>query len=401
MEVPATATIVFGTADVEFTTESYSGQATFIAERVAEQVLQVEKERDFLDDDNEIKLPLFGKVIDGAVAGQKLVFGSKSHVWYSIDSFVPVGDYLFVQRANMVDPSGDELKATINDFNRVAGYFLARAENEIPVEEGMCIEGGFIPFPLAYEKARIGVRLKEFPDVHFSVEVHKNRDRLPESSDLETLLARAEHVAKMQGLGAAYASITTFRRGPRQLRDWKGYEILARKPAFKSDTDAHEFRFRSLGAVNDPLQPQLDVQFDTGVGKNRKAAIRPTITDEEAVALWDRLVDTIRVRKAHDATVIPAPKAPLGALAPSGEACVQTGWWQCMDPNNIDGDKRHLIVAGDLLPPAAVFTKPTLWQRFTGQRPVRQRSATWQLVGYNDLARTDSTSTGREVKEDA
>lgn len=136
--------------------------------------------------------------------------------------------------------------------------------------------------------------------MHFSVEAHKNQDFIPEASDLETLLVRAEKNAKIAGLGIHYARIKTFRRGPRELGVWKGYEILARKPPFKKDTDAHEFRFRSVGAVNDAYHPELDVQLDSGVRGNRKAAIQPSITDEEAIALWDRLIKSIRIRARAD-----------------------------------------------------------------------------------------------------
>ena len=164
---------------------------------------------------------------------------------------------------------------------------------------------------LEYERVRIGVRLKEFPDVHLSVDVHKNGNKLEQSARLELLLKEGEEMAKAQGHGDAYARIKTFRRGARQLGPWKGFEMVALKPAYKDDTDAHEFYFHSLVAVHDPLQPQLDVRLDSGVKNNKTARTKPSLSDEEALALWDKLIGTIRVRQTGDAK-------PSNAAPPQG-----------------------------------------------------------------------------------
>ncbi|MBC7656957.1 MAG: hypothetical protein H7147_07270, partial [Frankiaceae bacterium] len=39
-----------------------------------------------------------------------------------------------------------------------------------------------------------------------------------------------------------------------------------------------------------------DVQLDTGVAGNSTKAKPPSVTDDEAVALWDRLTASIRAR---------------------------------------------------------------------------------------------------------
>lgn len=387
VDVPLNASIVYGPAEVVYETGYLAGQASSIARRIDEHLVEVEKDRRFISD--VAKMPAFGTIAVGTVPGHRLVVGSSDGVGYNVVSFIPVGPDLYIQRANWVSTDSDELKETIDELNMVAGYFVPRADGEVPSDDGMCIEGGFIPLPLSHERISIGVRLQEFPDVHFSVMAHKNQNRIPEASDLETLLERAERVAKMQGLGATYANITTFRRGPRQLREWEGYEILARKPVFKNDTDAHEFRFRSVGAINDPLRPELDVQLDTGVRKNQKAALRPSITDEEAVALWDKLIGTIRVRKPQDATSVKPAKVPLGALVPSGQPCSHTGLWHCIDRHVGDGKPVHLA-EGELMPLAVVTVPPTFWQKLRGEQPTHRHSVTWQLAAYDDATAPDA-----------
>jgi hypothetical protein len=72
-----------------------------------------------------------------------------------------------------------------------------------------------------------------------------------------------------------------------------------------------------MGAVNDPLQPELDIRFYSGMKDNSRASVNPSITDEEALALWDKLITTIRVRQPSDATptTVTKPRATLASLA--------------------------------------------------------------------------------------
>ncbi len=357
-----------------------------IARRVAENLATIESSRRFLDEDDIARLPLFGKVIDGIVPGQKIVFDSKDGVGYYINSFVPVGADLFVQNVSSLMHQDYSAET----FNAVARHLQLRKGDEIPAEPGICIEGGFLPIQLEHERVAVGVRLKEFPDVHLSVDVHKNQDRLSEFDRLELRLERGKELATKAGHGNAYARIKNFRLGPRHLGPWSGFEVVARKPAYKADTDAHEFRFQSLGAKHDPLHPALDVRLDTGVKNNRTARVRPSLTDDEAIALWDRLIETIRVRQNSDATA-PA-KVPLGTLKATGELCPQQGWWQCSDGYNIEGERRRHITSGDLMPEATPFVQPGLWQKLTGGRATRSIATVWELVGYDDDSEAENAA---------
>ncbi|WP_371850727.1 T6SS immunity protein Tli4 family protein [Pseudoduganella violaceinigra] len=47
---------------------------------------------------------------------------------------------------------------------------------------------------------------------------------------------------------------------------------------------------------NNPMLPAFDIALDTGVKGNRTSGSIPSITDEEAVYLWDRLTASIRPR---------------------------------------------------------------------------------------------------------
>lgn len=377
VDVPASAIVVYGPADVDYPIEYWPGEGAKIGQRVAKDLVEVEKDRIFLDKDDIDKFTLFGTVSDGAVEGQKLVFGSRDHATYSISSFIPVGDDLFVQRAT----STTSKEETITSLNTAATLLRLRAENEVPTEPGACIEGGFVAWRPEYEHASIGVRLKEFPDVHFSVEAVRNVKYLVESSALEPRVKRAEEEG-----GFLYSLIKFFRRGPRQLENWSGYEVLARKPAEAKATEAHEFAFVGLGAINDSLRPKLDVKLDTGVKDDRTQSVKPSLTDEEAVALWDKLITSIRVRPTGEAAKRAAaapPKTPLGTFLDTGSECPQAGWWQCSEHGDVVGGRQRHFIAGETMPPATLKGKPTIFQKLKGERPIHQITTTWQLVVYD------------------
>jgi hypothetical protein len=373
VEVPATATVVYGPAAVDAPIEYYPKEADKLAEHVASALVKVEANRKYLDAGDNLKFPMYGKTIEGVVLGQKLVFGSKDQATYSIDSFIPVGEDLFVQRRNVVIDKDDGIRS----LNAVASNLRGRAEAEVPAEPGTCIDGGFVAWQPEFEKVTVGIRFVEFPDVHFSIGVLKNQAYLVESSSLESRLEGA-----VKDGGEWYSRITFFRRGPRKLGEWNGSEALALIPAQENVKESHEFHFISLGAVNTPLQPELDIQLDTGSDGHRKGMVKPSLTNEEAVALWDKVTNSIRVRPVGEkrSSATDLPKTPPASLISTGGTCPQTGWWQCTEGDNIEGGRRRHFMEGELLPHAILQGKPNLWQRLTGARPRHRAATVWRLV---------------------
>jgi hypothetical protein len=391
MQVPATATVVYGPAEVETPIELFEGQGGKITEHLSARLAEIEEERELLLKDDIPKLPLFGKVIEGVLPGQKIAFGSKDQISYAIYSFVPVGKDLFVQHLNTVLPKNER----VTTFNRVASHLRSRSEDDIPAEPGTCIEGGFVPLEeQKYERVTIGVRLKEFPDVHFSVEVHKNQKYLPVGSSPKLLRGQAKEMAEADGLGAVFARTKILRQRERQLGIWKGEEIALRTPHYKDDLEAHDFQFHSMGALNDSFQPELDIQLDSGVKDDRKAKLKPSITDEEALALWDKLITTIRLRQPSDATrATNAARVPVASTVPTGGICPETGWWECTARKDIEGGMRRLFKVGERMPHAVLLGEPGLWTKLTGSGK-RQIEAVWKLVDYVDETATSSVVSG-------
>jgi hypothetical protein len=378
VEVPATATLVYGPAAVDSPIAFFPGEADRLQRHVEAKLAEVEKHRDYLEKGSEFlgHESMFGKVIDGAMPGQKLVFGSVDHATHSIYSFIPIGKDLFVQSADGAISKDAEIK----NLNTVASHLRQRAEAEVPGEAGTCISGGFVSWQPEFEQVTLGIRLKEFPDVHFSIDVVKNQKYLSHSSDLAARLEGAE----AEG-GSWLSRVTFFRRGPRQLGDWKGFEALALKPAQEHEMESHEFHFISLGEPSAPLQPRLDVQLDTGASGHHKGAVRPSLSNEDAVALWDKLTSSIRVRPLGGKKIssVESTKAPLASLVGTGGACPQTGWWQCVEGDNIEGGRRRHFAAGESMPHAILLGEPNLWQKMTGDQPKHTRKTVWKLVDYD------------------
>jgi hypothetical protein len=383
IQIPATAAIVYGPSEVETTIEYLEGQGGRIAEHLAARSAEVNEERKLLLKTDIPDLPLFGKVIDGVRPGQKIIFGSKNGVGYAVYSFLPIGKDLFIQSVAALPE-----KDIVGVINSVASRLRLRLEDEVPPEPGVCIEGGFVPLQAEYERATIGIRLKEFPDVHFSVDVHKNLKYLPEGSSPKSLREEAKEMAEAAGLGAVFARTKILREHERQLGIWKGEEQALRTPAYKDDMESHDFRFHSRGAVHDPLQPQLTIQFDSGVKDDSKAKLKPSITDEEALAIWDKLITSIRVRQPSDATPPSRVRVPVASAVPTGGTCPETGWWECSGSKLTEDGSRRLIKAGERMPHAVQLSASGLWEKLTRNRG-RQIETVWKLIDYVD---DDATS---------
>jgi hypothetical protein len=146
-----------------------------------------------------------------------------------------------------------------------------------------------------------------------------------------------------------------------------------------------------LGAPHDPLQPEFDIKLDTGVKDNQTANTKPSLTDEEAVAVWDKLTSSLRVRTSKDAShpSVDAPKAPIGMLVPTGSECPQSGWWYCADKDEISGGRRQHFLEGAVMPHVIVVAKSNLWQKLSGERSTLQKETVWKLLAYG--AETPST----------
>lgn len=185
-----------------------------------------------------------------------------------------------------------------------------RAAEEVPTEPGFCIQHGFMPGDRSdgQETISAGIYLPSLPDVTFSISSNKDayadydkaefeqmkRDELP-------LLARIKSAQKTQG--AAYPKRDVLREGKRDVQHWKGEESLIRRP-----DGTHDFEWAFVGTPQDVANPsEFGVAMFTKVAHNMVgAAKKASVSDDEAVALWDKLLSSLKFR-------VKVPGAPEGS----------------------------------------------------------------------------------------
>src|SRR5574343_203151 len=255
----------------------------------------------------------------------------------------------------------------------------ARKIYEIPTEPGLFIRDGFIADNGnvdIYEHARMQLNFKQWPDmwVKFtSMTVHR--------TGRETLLQR---LAKFPITPLEKAFVKVFRQGKHDVNGRKGEEILELLPTDQG-IKQHSFRWAATGEINRILVPDLTIELDSGLPLNGVPR-RPSLSDQQAIELFDHIIKSVRLRPTggDKRGAVDVPKPPLGALAPTGSACPQSGWWQCAeDSGDVAGGQRRHFQAGEPMPDVVLLGPPTLLQRLKGERPTHRTATVWQLVAYD------------------
>ncbi len=221
----------------------------------------------------------------------------------------------YITRGNITFTIGDSTRKGTTKVDTAARQIVRanslrlREEFEIPTEPGNCISYGFIS-DNSYDEQEIvnaGLHFPSFPDVTFSISSNKNAymdysSELYEKMHTElSLLGRIDIAQKKQGKN--YPSRTLLREGKRQVQHWHGEESLIRR------TDGvHDFEWALVGKPKNIANPSvLEVKMYTKVAHNMVgAAEASSLTDEEAIALWDKLLAGLKFR-------VKVPGAPPGS----------------------------------------------------------------------------------------
>ena len=181
----------------------------------------------------------------------------------------------------------------------------------VPREPGVCIDGAFIHEPTHrfQEIMSSGFTFPSMPDVHFSVLSNKNASTEAENGiGLLKSVELAQRDAGLFGLFGGYP-YTFLRRGKRTLHGlWEGEEVLSRS----TRDQALRFEWQLVGQSGNVARPaHLDISLMTRVENNRVGDARTSaISEEQAVELWDRLLEGVKFRVA-----VPGATAASVALA--------------------------------------------------------------------------------------
>ena len=185
-----------------------------------------------------------------------------------------------------------------------------REPDETPREPGICTPHGFIAQATYDEQEMVnaGIHLPSLPDVSFSI--NSNKDAYADySKELFerikptqlSLLGRIAEAKKDQPL--TYPHRDVFREGKRDLHHWHGEESL-----YKRKNGVHDFEWALVGTPRDVAFPsEFHVQMYSGVAHDTVgAAPAVSLSDDEAVALFDRLLSGLKFR-------VKVPGAPEGS----------------------------------------------------------------------------------------
>ena len=391
VDVPETATVSWGESSVDLGIAVYPDGASqideaarkFIDELKSTQAIYRNHIPLFLSEENIDQPP--GKIVTG-YEGFDAVNGLKINGYFSWGNDRIVIDAM---------PLQEDRNETVAEIKSIAQRLRPRTEGETPSEPGNCLEYAFLAdrhspgAEPSVEHIRIGFRLKEFPDTHLSFFVGPSNPYHSEGNTLEWQLARLEERQKAEDANHPLLKTVYFRRGPRQIHDWlNGWEAVSRSPDMPGVFGTHDFFMDVKGVPKDVFKPYADIQMQTGVADNLAGAVKPSLTDDEAVAVWDRITSSIRVRPTtaphRTGAADGPPRRPLGELVATGRPCPQDGWWEPGETGLPRNGRRERFRAGATMPPVVVAGPRSWWQKFTGERPAFIAATVWKLVGYDE-----------------
>lgn len=203
---------------------------------------------------------------------------------------------------------GQDVPQRITLLTQMLANVRGREMTDIPTEPGFCFEDGFLP-----GKAGAGKELekdeeiragffgnKQFPDVEFSFEMstsYREDSTLLQGSDLNKLLAVKN--AKVLRKGSVALAGTT------DTEEWLVY----------GDTDygnlvngkqprGHYFKILGNPKVSSPLTPRVEFVMRTGEvvtapGSEMSITSDSSLSDPQALALWDAMSKSIRLREGQ------------------------------------------------------------------------------------------------------
>jgi hypothetical protein len=261
-----------------------------------------------------------------------------------------------------------------------------RKLHDVPAQPGFCLKDGFIAndgTTSQFEDAAISFKFAQWPGVLVSIET-MTVTKLGEP----TLLQRIDGSNLRDTFKDLVNQIRVLRRGQRTINGRGGEEVLVTVPTDEGYR-LHQFQWEAQGTeIGNGLKPTITVEFESGMTRENGVPARPRLTDEQAIALFDAVANSVRLRPVGASKVSDtqsSPQAPLGTLAQTGTACPQTGWWTCPEAvaNQIEGGKRQRFDAGAVMPAVQVFRKQSLSERLTGRQQKHSVNTVWRLVAYD------------------
>jgi hypothetical protein len=250
----------------------------------------------------------------------------------------PFNDHAFVYKGGGVGLA--ELEKAFAKQTELIKSLRYRKDDELPQEAGVCLPFSFVSDETYsfQERFDAGIYLPSLPDVRFFV-----------SSNVGARIRDDEHLLnsikeQRKDLGSNYPVIHTLREGKKTVGVWDGEESLV-----TNKDKSHEFDWEFVGKQRSVAFPgSLSAGLRSKVAKDLEGAAKTvSLTDEEAIELWDKLLDSLAFR-------VPVPGASRAEMEINhitfhpGDTCPLTGMWQAVHPKLFaDHRNRYFIRQGE------------------------------------------------------
>jgi hypothetical protein len=281
-----------------------------------------------------------------------------------------------------LDVGNGRQESGIKRTRKALTQLRSRTDNDIPTEPGYCFAGGFIANPeWENEEAGVDFRISNHPDTIVSVWFYP----LASYKHDKPLLERMGGMTQL--LGNLATSVHVLRKGDRQVGPYKGQEHLASAPN-SGGMRGHSFVWETQGEGTLET-PAIKIELSTGHPDRKGNPQKTSLTDEQAMKLWDDILNSFHLRPTGDAVKTsdiapePQPRLSLGELVATGRTCPQTGWWQASEAGEIEGGARQYFRAGETMPQVTTLGESSLWQKLKGARPSYRMTTVWKLVDYD------------------
>lgn len=304
LEVPQEAQLLWGNTSFPSKIEVFSGNLDAYKQRIKDDIAKLKEENKTAEITYNMAGPVEGSWQIRYYPGKN----AKSVGLYFLDTYINKGELTFLLGGS-INKGETEDSAASREAMRASSLRL-RTSDEVPTEPGYCIENGFM-ISSSYseqEMVNVGIYMPSLPDVTFSISSNKNAYADYSKEEFEKmkvselpLLARIRQAREDQGL--MYPQRVVFREGKRNVQHWHGEESLIRR---KDGT--HDFEWALVGTPKDVVNPsEFNVQMFTKVENNTVGAAKSaSLSDDEAVALWDKLLSGLKFR-------VKVPGAPEGS----------------------------------------------------------------------------------------
>ena len=309
---------------------------------------------------------------------------------FGFEAYLSNGGVLFSMKETAYDE--DKIDSVLQRLEtRLLPNLRARKPNEIPDEPGFCIKEGFIADDgktVQYEKGGISFKFKEWPDVTVLVDATRSSKLQPTLSERTSKPFPAE-------FAEAAKQLKTLRQGKHDIGPLKGEELLRGYPSGEGYW-VHRFVWDTQGQIDSASEPAFYFRLETGVNPGTgDRMIRPSLTDKQAIDLFDRIVKSIRLRpttpgKSSDAGDNPnndsgaAKRLPLKSKITSASNCPQTGIWECAADAPGITEHRRFMTAGQGMPYGVVQKPAKGMSGLLGKMEDDTVEITWTLIAYDE-----------------